>query len=89
MSGYFWCKGIEYSRTIQVHNGSLRKKSPPLMTMGEHNDRYLSSGFYGILMEVSSVVSKVKLLLTCEEKNVPLAMVDVCGRKVTSLSVRV
>ena len=48
------------------------------MTMGEHDDHYLSSGFNGIFMEVSSVVSKVKLPLTCEEKKVPLAMVDVC-----------
>ena len=34
VSSYFRCKGIEYSRTIQVHNGSIRKKCPPLMTMG-------------------------------------------------------
>lgn len=27
VSSYFRCKGIEYSRTIQVHNGSLRKKA--------------------------------------------------------------
>lgn len=61
-------------KSIMVHY----EKSPPLMTMGEHNDRYLSCGFNGILMEVSSVVSKVKLPLTCEEKNVPLAIVDEC-----------
>ena len=35
VSSYFWCKGIEYSRTIQVHNGSLRKKKPTVNDDGQ------------------------------------------------------